>query len=171
MQLSTTPTAHSTEYCKAFQCASHAPDYQPISKLLGKDENAVLANLGMRTVATPDDGHCLQHAFIRTKEIKYENSDPCNERENKLLKLIKRMQNEFLLSKNIYSEFTTNVEALTKDMNDYLDRKVYTSNFADIAPPILATEINTVLNIIDVDKTVSTVQWQHRRRTTSPQND
>ena len=44
-------------YCKAFQCASHTPDYQPISKLLGKDENAVLANLGMRTVATPADGN------------------------------------------------------------------------------------------------------------------
>ena len=40
-------------------------------------------------------------------------------------------------SKNIYSEFTTNVEELTKDMNDYLDRKVYTNYFADIAPMIL----------------------------------
>ena len=82
-------TQHSTEYCKAYQCASRTPDYQPISKLLGKDENAVLANLGMKTVATPAEGHCLLHAFIRTKEIKYGNSDPCNERENKLLELIK----------------------------------------------------------------------------------
>ena len=82
-------TQHSTEYCKAFQCASHTPDYEPISKLLDKDENAALANLGMRTVATPADGHCLLHAFIRRKEIKYGNSDPCNERENKLLELIK----------------------------------------------------------------------------------
>ena len=56
--------------------------------ITGKDENAVLANLGMRTVATPAGGHCLLHAFIRTKEIKYGNSDPCNERENKLLKPI-----------------------------------------------------------------------------------
>ena len=37
---STTPTAHtyqtqhSTEYCNEHQCASHTPDYQPISKLL-----------------------------------------------------------------------------------------------------------------------------------------
>ena len=90
--------------------------------------------------------------FIRTKEIKYGNSDPCNERENKLLELIKSMKNEFLLSKNIYSEFTTNVDALTKDMNDYLDRKVYTNYFADIAPMILATATNTFLNIIDIDK-------------------
>ena len=37
-------------------------------------------------------------------------------------------------------------------MNDYLDRKVYTNYFADIAPMILATATNTVLNIIDVDK-------------------
>ena len=117
-------TQHSTEYCKAYQCASLTPDYQPISKLLGKDENAVLANLGMRTMVTPADGHCLLHAFIRTKEIKYGNSDPFNERENKLQELIKSMKNEFLQSKNIYSEFTTNVEELTKDMNDYLDRKV-----------------------------------------------
>ena len=80
----------------------------------------------MRTVATPADGHCLLHAFTRTKEIKYGNSDPCNERENKLPELIRSMKNEFLLSKNIYSEFTKNVEAFTKDMNDYLDRKVYT---------------------------------------------
>ena len=109
-------TQHSTEYCKAYQCASHTPDYQPISKLLGKDENAVLAILRMRTMATPADGHCLLHAFIRTKEIKYGNSDPCNERENKLLELIKSMKNEFLQSKNIYSEFTSNVEALTKDV-------------------------------------------------------
>ena len=64
----------------------------------------------MRTVATPADGHSFLHAFIRTKEIKYENIDPCNERENKLLELIKSMKNEFLLSKNIYSEFTTNVK-------------------------------------------------------------
>ena len=63
------------------------------------------------------------------------------------------MKNEFLQSKNIYSEFTTTVEALTKDMNDYLDRKVYTKYFADIAPMILATATNTVLNIIVVDKT------------------
>ena len=42
------------------------------------------------------------------------------------------MKNEFLQNKNLYSEFTTNVEALTKDMNDYLDRKVYTNYFADI---------------------------------------
>ena len=133
---STTATAHiyqhnTTEYCKAYQCASHTNDYQPISKLLRKDENAVLANLGMRTMATPTDGHCLLHAFIRTKEIKYGNSDPCNERENKLLELIiKSMKNEFL--QDVYSEFTTNVEALTKDMNDYFDRKVYTSYFADM---------------------------------------
>ena len=88
--------------------------------------------------------------------IKYGNSAPCNERENKLVALIKSMNNEFLLSKNIYSEFTTNVEALTKDMNDYLDKKMYT-NFADIAPMILATATNTVLNIIDVDKTARRV--------------
>ena len=62
------------------------------------------------------------------------------------------MKNIFLLRKNICCEFTTNVEALTKDMNDYLDRKVYTNYFADIAPMILATVTNTVLNIIDVDK-------------------
>ena len=111
----------------------------------------------MRTVATPAGGHCLLHAFIRTKEIKYGNSDPCNERENKLLELIKSMKNEYLLSKNIYSEFTTNVEELTKDMNDYLDRKVYSNYFADIAPMILATVTNTVLNIIDVDKTARRV--------------
>ena len=71
-------TQHSTTYSKASKFASHTPDYQPISKLLGKDENTVLANLCMRTVATPADGHCLLHAFIRTKEIKYGNSDPCN---------------------------------------------------------------------------------------------
>ena len=106
--VSTTPTAHtyqtqhSTEYGKAYKCASHTPDYQPISKLLGKDENAALANLGIRTVATPADGHCLLHARIRTKEIKYGNSDPCNEKENKLLELIKSMKYEFLLSKNVY---------------------------------------------------------------------
>ena len=47
----------------------------------------------MRTVATPADGDCLLHVFIRTKEIKYGNSDPCNERENKLLELIKSMKN------------------------------------------------------------------------------
>ena len=75
-------TQHSTEYCKAYQCVSPNPDYQPISKLLGKDENAVFANLGMRTMAIPADGHCLLHAFIRRKEIKYGNSAPCNEREN-----------------------------------------------------------------------------------------
>ena len=57
------------------------------------------------------------------------------------------MKNEFLLSKNI-SEFTISVEALTNDMKDYLDRKVYTNYFADIAPMILATVTNTVLNII-----------------------
>ena len=45
------------------------------------------------------------------------------------------------------------MEALTKDVNVYLDRKVYTNYFADIAPIILATVTNTVLNIIDVDKT------------------
>ena len=39
-----------------------------------------------------------------------------------------------------------------KDMNDYLDGKVYTNYFADIAPMILATATNTVLNNIDVDK-------------------
>ena len=42
-------------------------------------------------------------------------------------------------------------------MNDYMDRKVYTNYFADIAPMILATTINTVLNIIDVDKTARRV--------------
>ena len=52
-----------------------------------------------------------------------------------------------------YSEFVTNMEALTKDMNDYLDRKVYTNYFTDIVPMIWATATNTVLNIIDVDKT------------------
>ena len=63
--------------------------------------------------------------------MKYGNSDPCNERENKLLELIiKSMKNEFL--QDVYSEFTTNVEELTKDMNDYFDRKVYTSYFADM---------------------------------------
>ena len=101
-------------------------------------------------MATPADGHCLLHAFIRAKEIKYGNSDPCNERENKLLELIKIMKNEFLQCKNIYSEFTTNEEELTKDMNDYLNKKVYTNYFADIAPMILATATNTVLNIIDM---------------------
>ena len=45
-----------------------------------------------------------------------------------------------------------------KDMNDYLDRKVYTNYFADIAPMILATVTNTVLNIIDVDKTARRVR-------------
>ena len=80
--------------------------------------------------------------MIKTKEIKCGNSAPCNERENKLLELIKSMKNDFLKSKNLYSEFTTNVEELTKDMNDYLDRKVYTNYFADIAPMILATATN-----------------------------
>ena len=85
------------------------------------------------------------------------NSDPFNERENKLLELIKSMKNEFLQSKNLYSEFTANVEALTKDMNDYLDIKVYTNYFADITPMILARATNSVLNIIDVDKTARRV--------------
>ena len=49
------------------------------------------------------------------------------------------------------------MDALTKEMNDYLDRKVYTNNFADIAPMILATATNTVLNIIDGDKTARRV--------------
>ena len=49
----------------------------------------------MRTMATPTDGHRLLHAFLRTKEIKYGNIDPCNERENKLLELIKSMKNKF----------------------------------------------------------------------------
>ena len=60
-----------------------------------QDENAALTNLGMRTVATPADGHSLLHAFIRTKEIKYGNSDPCNERENKVLELIKSINMNF----------------------------------------------------------------------------
>ena len=34
------------------------------------------------------------------------------------------MKNEFLLRENICTEFTTNVEALTKDMEDLLYRKV-----------------------------------------------
>ena len=34
-----------------------------------------------------------------------------------------------------------------------LDGKVYTNQFADIAPMTLATTTNTVLNIINVDKT------------------
>ena len=34
---------------------------------------------------------------------------------------------------------------------------MYTNYFADIAPMILATVTNTVLNIIDVDKTARTV--------------
>ena len=42
-------TQYSTEYGKAHKCATHTPDYQPISKLLGTDENAALANFGMRT--------------------------------------------------------------------------------------------------------------------------
>ena len=42
------------------------------------------------------------------------------------------------------------MEELTKDMNDYLDRKVYTNYFTDIAPMILATVTNTVLNIINI---------------------
>ena len=67
------------------------------------------------------------------------------------------MKNKSLKSKNLYSEFTTNVEELTKDMNDYLDRKVYTDFFADIGPMIFSTATNTVLNIIDVDKTAKRV--------------
>ena len=86
---------------------------------------------------------------------------PFNERENKLLELIKSMKNEFLQSKIIYSEFTTNVEELTKDMN--LDRKVYTNQFADIAAMILATATNTVLNIIDVDNVKSASNQNHTR--------
>ena len=73
------------------------------------------------------------------------------------------MKNKFLQRKIIYYEFTTNVEALTKDVNDYLDRKVYANYFADIAPMILATATNTVLNIIEVDKTA-------RRASASNQN-
>ena len=52
-----------------------------------------------------------------------------------------------------FSDFTTNVPEFTKDMNDYLDIKVYTNYFDDIAPMILDTATNTVLNIIDADKT------------------
>ena len=48
----------------------------------------------------------------------------------------------------------------TLSIADYLDRKVYTNYFADIAPMILATGTNTVLNIIDVDKTERRVQIQ-----------
>ena len=52
---------------------------------------------------------------------------------------------------------------MTKDMNDYLDRKVYTNYFADIAPMILATVTNTALNIIDVDKTARRVHLTKTR--------
>ena len=82
-----------------------------------------------------------------------------------------------------------------------MDRKVYTNYFADIAPMILATATNTVLNIVAVDKTAGRVHltkikplsldqnqqiqseiylhrknnhysaMQHRRRKTSHQND
>ena len=38
-----------------------------------------------------------------------------------------------------------------------MNRKVYTNYFADIAPMILTTATNTVLNIIDVDKTAKRV--------------
>ena len=67
------------------------------------------------------------------------------------------MKNLFLQNKNLYSEITTIVEALTKDMNYYRYRKVYTNYFAGIAPIILATATNTVLNIIDLDKTARRV--------------
>ena len=57
---------------------------------------------------------------------------------------------------HLYSQFLTNGEALTKDMINYLDRQVYTNHFADIAPMILATTTNTVLNIINVDTSAHT---------------
>ena len=38
---------------QADPCSSHKSDYQPISEFLGKDENTVLNNHGMRTVAAP----------------------------------------------------------------------------------------------------------------------
>ena len=86
---------------QADPCSSHTSDYHPASKFLGKDENSVLSNLGMRTVATPANRHCLLRAFKKTKEIKYGNSDPGNEKENESLKqLIRSMKNEFMLSKS-----------------------------------------------------------------------
>ena len=84
---STAPTAHtyqtqhSTEYGKAYKCASHTSDYQPISKLLGKDENAALANLGMRMLATPADGNCLLHAFI-LRPVATPADGHCTEKKN-----------------------------------------------------------------------------------------
>ena len=51
------------------------------------------------------------------------------------------------------SQFSTNVEALTEEINDSLDRKVYTNDLAEIAILIIAKTTNTVLNIINVDKT------------------
>ena len=41
---------------------------------------------------------------------------------------------------------------------------MYTNYFADIAPMILATAINTVLNIIDVDKTARRVHLTKIKR-------
>ena len=46
-----------------------------------------------------------------------------------------------------------------------MDRKGYTNYFADIAPVILATATNTILNIIDVDRTSN--QNHTRARTES----
>ena len=63
------------------------------------------------------------------------------------------MRDEFLQRKHFYSQFSTNVEALTEEINDYLDRKVYTNDFVEIAILIIAKTTNTVLNIINVDKT------------------
>ena len=104
----------------------------------------LLQEVGLRTVPTPADGHCLLHAIRRSWEVQVSIPVPSMEM------LLADVHREALVNNGRYKDFFCGPFATYKqEMYSFLFHKIFNTTFVDLVPLMICNSLNIGLCIYD----------------------
>ena len=98
---------------------------------------------------SPSDGHCLLYSIITSANSQLPATYCTNIEKIKAL-----MRNELQLNLENYMPFTVEMTGndLIKELDNYIERKIFNSTIGDLAPKIIANALNVGLLIVEQNK-------------------
>ena len=109
-----------------------------------KQPNSILQQVGLTTVPTPTDGHCLLHAVRRSWEVQERSPVPSLE------VMLSELHREALVNNGRYKNFFCGPYLQYKDqMYAYMYNKVFDTTFVDLVPLMLCNSLRIGLCIFN----------------------
>ena len=109
-----------------------------------KQPNSILQQVGLATVPTPGDGHCLLHAVRRSWEVQTHSPVPSLE------VMLSELHREALVNNGRYKNFFCGPYLQYKDqMYSYLYNKVFDTTFVDLVPLMVCNSLRISLCIFN----------------------